>query len=349
MRRMIANTKANNSKPRRLRYLTFCAEGAIDVLALRNAKIIKRSAAKEYDTVVFFDFAPQAVDRTLAIIEGANGFPTDFFNLVNLDYDHLPDSDQIGDMPRDKDETDATFKAEKNATLFTLFRESFPFDLINLDVERYVIRPSEQLPGHLLSAWDKVLDWQKRSRQHEKSQYSLDEFTLFFTTKLGPAELPEPHRSSLIDVLEENVTQFPGLKEILITNYASESAASLYATDFESFLKLAVPKALVSRALARDWILDLDLSYRGYKFDRSPPSSPAYTMMHYILHFKRCSPSIAAQINPHVLPAAIRVTYGNCVERIFVTPCEDVDVLKVPLEQELREGLAKLGAPAISE
>src|SRR5258708_8188448 len=87
----IAESTARKDNVRRLRYLTFCAEGALDVVALRNAKIIKRSKDDLYDTVVFFDFAPQAVDKTLAIIEGATGFAYDFFSLMESEYAELPE------------------------------------------------------------------------------------------------------------------------------------------------------------------------------------------------------------------------------------------------------------------
>ena len=123
-------------------------------------------------------------------------------------------------------------------------------------------KPSEELPGHLLTAWDKLLDWQKSSRTHDNKSYSLDQFTLFFTTKVGPHGLPEPHKSGLIDVLEQNVNQFPPLKALLKSHYNADTATALYDSDFDSFLKLAVPKALISRALFKDWLPDPELSSR---------------------------------------------------------------------------------------
>jgi hypothetical protein len=344
---MLSQSKALGQRTtRRLRYLTFCAEGAIDVIALRNAKIIKRSRSKLYDTVVFFDFSPQAIDKTLSAIEGANGFPADFFKLMNLGIDEAPTGDLIDGMPRDRVESDATFAREKYTHLFGAFRDEFPFDLINLDVERYVIIPSEELPGNLLAAWDRILDWQKRSRMWEGKPCGVDQFTLFFTTKIGPKDLPSAHRDGLINLLDENVTRFPPLMELLKSQYSVETAANFYESDFDNFLKLAVPKALVSRALSKDWSVDLDLTYRAFVFDRTPPNSESYTMVHYVLHFRRCSPSLGTLINPHAIPASVNASYAESITRIFATAFEDVDQLKAEIEDELRGELSKLGVPA---
>jgi len=327
---------------RRLRYLTFCAEGAIDVLALRNAKIIKKSAEKLYDTVTFFDFAPQAVDKTLRIIEGANGFPIDFFELINSDYPEIPQSESDLD-PQDAEEDDVTFREAKNRYLYGDFRRSFPFDLMNLDVERYVIRPTEKLPGELLTAWDKILEWQKREGSFGKLKIKVDEFTVFFTAKIGPRELPDTHRDNLIRVIEANIERFPDLKHILSSRFSEDNAEKLYHSNFDEFFKLAVPKALISRALAKDWMLDLELSYKAFEFDRQPPASDEYTMVHYILHFRRCAPSLDAQINPLNLPLAVAKVYGESVTRVFTTPCDDVDVSKMDDEATLKMELGALG------
>src|SRR5229473_3640208 len=70
------------SHQRRLRYFTFCAIGAVDVLMLDVAKVVSRSSTDRFDTVVFFDQSPEAVDETLKRIPGATGFNEDFVNLV---------------------------------------------------------------------------------------------------------------------------------------------------------------------------------------------------------------------------------------------------------------------------
>jgi hypothetical protein len=341
--RRIAESTARKNNIRRLRYLTFCAEGALDVIALRNAKVIKRSKDDLYDTVTFFDFAPQAVDKTLSLIEGATGIPFDFFDLMSLDYAEVPDGRKEDDLVRHQEENDITFTEKKQEYLYSAFQESFPFDLINLDVERYVIIPSEQLPGRLLAAWDKMLEWQKRNGLHQRKPYGIDQFTLLFTTKIGPKNLPDQHRAALVGVLENNLLDMPELKAILVERYGSETAEALFAKNFDEFLKLAVPKALISRAVIKDWILDSELSYRAFEFRRRPEGVDPYTMLHYILHFRRCVPSVTAQLNPHPLPHMIRAAYASAVKVVFSSPTEDVDILKVGKEAVLRVSLGKLG------
>src|SRR5258708_39008866 len=56
---------------RRLRYFTFCAIGAGDVLMLDVAKVLSRASTERFDTVVFFYQSPQAVDETLKRRPGA--------------------------------------------------------------------------------------------------------------------------------------------------------------------------------------------------------------------------------------------------------------------------------------
>jgi hypothetical protein len=343
----IAQSAARRQNVRRLRYLTFCAEGALDVIALRNAKIIKRSKDDLYDTVTFFDFAPQAVDKTLSIIEGATGIAFDFFKLMELDYGEFAE-DEDDDLFRNQEENDATFTENKEEYLYGAFQKSFPFDLINLDVERYVIIPSEELPGRLLAAWDKILEWQKRNGTHARKQFVIDQFTLLFTTKIGPKNLPYEHKSALIGVLASNLVDIPALKEILIDRFDSDTADTLFAKSFDEFLKLAVPKALISRALTRDWILDTDLSYRAFEFRRRPEGVEPYTMLHYVLHFRRCVPSVTAQINPYPYPEPVRAAYAGAVELIFSSATENVDTLKIDKEDQLRAALGKLGVKEFS-
>ena len=67
---------------RRLRYFTFCAIGAIDVLMLDIARIITRSSDDEFDSVVFFDRDSAAVTETQKRIRGAIGFPGSFTKVV---------------------------------------------------------------------------------------------------------------------------------------------------------------------------------------------------------------------------------------------------------------------------
>ena len=86
-----------------------------------------------------------------------------------------------------------------------------------------------------------------------------------------------------------------------------------------------------------------NLSYQVFEFDRQPPKISPYTMLHYVLHFCRCKPSMDTRIHPRTLPEEIRRSYNAAVTRIFATECADVDELKIPHEESLKQGLAAFG------
>ena len=67
-----ANRKPNQQ--RGLRYFTFCAVGALDVLMLDVAGVIKKNDGR-FDNVVFFDYKDEQVLETQRRIPGAIGFP----------------------------------------------------------------------------------------------------------------------------------------------------------------------------------------------------------------------------------------------------------------------------------
>src|SRR5437870_8596447 len=69
---------------RRLRYFTFCAVDAVDVLMLDVAKVIRRSKDGRFDTVFFFTRKDESVIETRKNIPGATGFPGDFVEVVLL-------------------------------------------------------------------------------------------------------------------------------------------------------------------------------------------------------------------------------------------------------------------------
>src|SRR5215469_6304911 len=77
-RREALKGTAARRQSRRLKYFTFCAEGALDVLLLDRERIIRRSSNDEFDTVYFFDSDDDAISETRKRIPGAIGFPGDF-------------------------------------------------------------------------------------------------------------------------------------------------------------------------------------------------------------------------------------------------------------------------------
>src|SRR5437762_14312234 len=72
-RERLTTIRAEAMRPkdqRRLRYFTFCAVGAIDVLMLDVANVIRQSSDGRFDTVFFFDRSPEYVFETQKRIPG---------------------------------------------------------------------------------------------------------------------------------------------------------------------------------------------------------------------------------------------------------------------------------------
>ncbi len=72
----------SQEQPRRLRYFTFCAVGAVDVLMLDVAKVVKLSSTSKFDTVAFFGRDDESIVETVKRIPGAVGFPGNFVDVV---------------------------------------------------------------------------------------------------------------------------------------------------------------------------------------------------------------------------------------------------------------------------
>src|SRR5712692_6984553 len=147
---------------RRLRYFTFCAVGAVDVLMLDLARVITRSTTGRFDTVFFFDKTPELVAETEKRIPGAVGFPGEFVDVVMAsDPEEGDPLDALAPLEL-ADDTESTRKLQMTLSMRRKFIQSFPFDVVNLDLERYLFRPKDPLPGKLVNTMRKVFEWQKR-------------------------------------------------------------------------------------------------------------------------------------------------------------------------------------------
>ncbi len=89
--------EVNAIRERRLRYLTFCAVDAIDVLMLDVAKILIKSQQDKFDTVCFFDRDPQHVIDTQKSIPGAIGIPGKFVETVLAVDPDAPEQDGVNE------------------------------------------------------------------------------------------------------------------------------------------------------------------------------------------------------------------------------------------------------------
>ena len=205
LRRHEALRERPPKRRRRLKYFTFCAVGAVDVLMLDVARVIRPSRRGRFDTVYFFDRTPELVAATQERIPGAHGFVGDFVSTVL----HRESVDAGGFLSfgiGDKD-TKETRDRQRRQQERADFAASFPFDIINLDLQDLIFRAKDRFPGRLISALRKVFEWQRRPLETREGAERCDGFTLLFTTRVGPAELRKDYADMLVAELENNVAR----------------------------------------------------------------------------------------------------------------------------------------------
>src|SRR5579859_2799215 len=212
-KQIVRSSKTKKARERRLRYFTFCAAGAIDVLLLDVERVIKPSADGWFDVVCFFDRTEEYVIETQKRIPGATGFPGDFTKIV-LRQD--PEEEQVIDeiAPLKSPEGDADTleiqEAQRDLAQRRKFIQQFPFDIINLDLEEFLFKPNDPIPGRVVNALRKVFAWQRRplvlSGPGKKVvSLPLEGFSLMFTTQIGPANLNEEYLGMLAAYLDGNI------------------------------------------------------------------------------------------------------------------------------------------------
>lgn len=169
--------------------------------------------------------------------------------------------------------------------------EAFPFDVVNLDVEQYLFRPKEKLPGVLTNAMRRILEWQRREGIGSNGKpFVLDEFTLMFTTQVGPTGLPDEYMAYLRDhCLASNLATHQELNEPFLKKSNGKNPAQFFQDDFDGAFKLAVPKGLSELALEQDWFIDDDKGIEVYQFDRTFANG-TYRMLHMAMAVKRQAP-----------------------------------------------------------
>jgi hypothetical protein len=324
-RRKKANEGVAASKHRRVRYFTFCAVGAIDVLMLDIAKVIRLSQEGKFDTVVFFDKSSDAVLETQKRIPGSIGFPGNFTEVVLANDPDANITEQPDPLasPTNQQNTDETRRAQLVHSQRQLFIKQFPFDIVNLDLEEFAFKPNDPFPGKVVNALRKVLLWQKNPlyawpRQPQRS-ITLDGFTLMFTTQIGPPNISTEYADMLGDCLTRNVNQKPELSQILQERMGVADVPTLKDNQFAQFFKLGLPKLLAELVLEADWYIDPDNGIKTFEFSRHSATGE-YRMLHLVMDVKRQAPPLLRRAPNTGHTAAASEAYDRVVERIFQQP-----------------------------
>lgn len=307
---------------RRLRYFTFCAVEAVDVLMLDVARVIRPSMNGLFDTVFFFTRADEAVGETRKSIPGAIGFPGIFADVV-LTPDAGEDlSTALTGLESPTELLNSAATREHQLRLRTRrdFRSSFPFDVINLDLEGYLFKPTERIPGDLVRALRKVFEWQQRPLVTPgRGDEYLDGFGLMFTTKLGPRGLSPEFLDMLRASLEQNLAADADLRPRLARRVGIEQIGTMLERDFEAFFKLSVPKIIAQLLMETDWYVDPHQGIAVYEFERTPEGVEPYKMLHVVMDVRRHDPPLNSRAPGQVSPKAVEA-YPLVIRQLFERP-----------------------------
>jgi hypothetical protein len=283
-------------QPRRLRYFTFCATTAIDVLMLDVDQIIRRDANGRFDNVTFFDYTPENVVETNKRIPGAIGFSGDFINTVlymdQAEGDITDGDDDSLDPPKEGGDNKTTNREMVMMDQHRKFIRRFPFDVVNLDLEEFLFKQNDLRPGNVVRALRRVFEWQKRPFKIPTSgaNQQLNEFSLMFTTQIGPPNISEDYIAMLQQYLESNLARYDGLGAILTGRIGHANVTRLKNEDFDLFFKLAMPKVIANILMENDWYVDPEKGVLIYEFQRPIPGDGHYVMLHLVMDVKRKNP-----------------------------------------------------------
>lgn len=283
-----------SERPRRMRYFTFCATGAVDVLMLDVAKVVRQSTGgRRFDTVVFFGRDDESIVQTTKRIPGAIGFPGNFVEVVLLyDADEMlvADSGDPLDAPEEEQDIAAVHRAQRMRAVKHAFIREFPFDVMNLDLEEFVFKPKEELPGKMVNALRKIFAWQQRPLKRDRGLPApITEFSLIFTTQVGPPNMTADCIHMLEDFLARNVAADDRLLSLLRGRSGVASVSELREHQFELFFKLALPKVIAGILLEQDWYVEPDSGIKIYQYSRDSEDGP-YQMLNFVMDVKRQNP-----------------------------------------------------------
>jgi len=322
-RRRLRTIRANRNpnQLRGLRYFTFCAVGALDVLMLDVARVIKKNDGR-FDNVVFFDRTDDQVLETQRRIPGAIGFPGKFTPIV-IDEDPIADAQIEAEEPLSENTGELDEKKfrerQRKLDIRRRFRLRFPFDVINLDLEEFLFKQLDPFPGQVVKAMKRIFEWQRQPIINAKGQKEhLSGFTLMFTTQIGPPAMHPDYLEMLRTYLRQNIASQPDLLDQLENRAGLRDIDRLLNERFDLFFKLSVPKVIAAMLLEEDWYIEPDTGVTIFQFDRDSADGP-YTLLHIVMDVSRQQPDRDHRM-PNTRPQAVTDAYGMVVRRIFEVP-----------------------------
>jgi hypothetical protein len=200
------------------------------------------------------------------------------------------------------------------------------------------------LPGNLTNALRKIFAWQKREGVDANGKkFTIDEFTLMFTTQIGPSNLPNEYIQYLRDTcLQQNLNKFEELSPAFLKKSSGKALAQFFQDDFAEAFKLAVPKSLIELALENDWHIDGQHGIEVYQFTRDSKDGP-YQMLHMAMTVRRQKPAREQRGPGEKTPEKAETEHRKAIQQLFESEVVVVEsVVTGALATELQTDLQEL-------
>ena len=316
-------------RTRPMRYFTFCAEGAIDVFMLERAEILKRSATRGWlEGVYFCEKNEEAFGRIADFIGSPEqGFQGDFADIVlfedNLEGKQL--EDDIHYPP-------AIRKRLRIKDAHDRLRQTFPFDIINLDVCGVMFPFKKGVIPPLLKSILHILRWQTESKF--SNTHKCDRFTLFLTSHIDRDLTDQTAIQQLEDLVRKNINTIADFQAAFVQQYGHDDVSQLVHENFARFFCVALPKFIIDQALHQfGWRVTCGPTYLYNRDDRWVENKQ-YQIMHTVSVYERI-------LKRSDMPSEDQ--YIQAVTQLVNNPVKWVDKILTPdLEKELVEDLNQI-------
>jgi hypothetical protein len=199
------------------------------------------------------------------------------------------------------------------------------------------------LPGRLTSALRVLFEMQMRPGIDNKGDsYTINEFTLMFTTQVGPSNLPADYLGYLRDnCIKQNLDRYNDLRDPFLVKSHGRDVKTFFEEDFDSAFKLAIPKSVSELAWEKDWFIDVATGIEVFQFDREWKEG-TYRMLHMAMTVRRQDPPLERR-GPGQTAAAAEAEHRKVINRIFAEPVVTVeDRVTGQLKDKLQADLAWL-------
>jgi hypothetical protein len=209
----------------------------------------------------------------------------------------------------------------RNADNAEKLRQSFPYDIINLDFTGEVVRADDPPYSQTIQAIEKIIDLQIAA--------NCERWHMFLTFRACPQTSNHEADDELRTIIEGNL-QNAGAQAA----YGGRPVPrELIGGQYEEFLRIGVTKFLASSASHRGYACTLAGSYN---YPRNPVGDPPYHIVKLIVAFEAIR-GARNLLNPN----RARASYEVSVQQIFRSEAVDVhaELANAPARQALEDDL----------